>query len=57
MAAIARVTVSVVQHRLDAIVEASTTTVLLRRGDRAEVTPLGWLDVAVGEHPGKGDVP
>ena len=32
-----------------AIVESSTTTVLLRPGDRAQSTPLGWLDVAVGE--------
>jgi N-methylhydantoinase A len=32
-----------------AIVESSTTTVLLRQGDRAEATPLGWLDVAVAE--------
>ena len=32
-----------------AIVESSTTTVLLRPGDRARSTPLGWLDVAVGE--------
>lgn len=40
-----------------AIVEASTTTVLLRRGARAEVTPLGWVDVAVGERPGTGDLP
>jgi N-methylhydantoinase A len=32
-----------------AIVESSTTTVLLRPGDRAQATPLGWLDVAVGE--------
>lgn len=31
-----------------AIVESSTTTVLLREGDRAEATPMGWLDVAVG---------
>ncbi|TQF79040.1 hydantoinase/oxoprolinase family protein [Elioraea sp. Yellowstone] len=30
-----------------AVVESSTTTVLLRAGDRAEVTPLGWLDIAV----------
>jgi N-methylhydantoinase A len=30
-----------------AIVESSTTTVLLREGDRAEVTTLGWLDIAV----------
>jgi len=32
-----------------AIVESSTTTVLLRPGDRAQATPVGWLDVAVGE--------
>jgi N-methylhydantoinase A len=31
-----------------AIVEAATTTVLLRRGERAAVTSLGWLDIAVG---------
>ena len=30
-----------------AIVEAETTTVLLRPGDRATVTSQGWLDVAV----------
>jgi N-methylhydantoinase A len=30
------------------IIESSTTTVLLRPGDRAHATPLGWLDVAVG---------
>jgi N-methylhydantoinase A len=30
-----------------AIVESSTTTVLLRPSDRAETTALGWLDVAV----------
>jgi N-methylhydantoinase A len=28
-----------------AILEAATTTVLLRAGERASVTPLGWLDV------------
>ena len=28
-----------------AIVESATTTVLLRRGDRATVTPQGWLDI------------
>jgi N-methylhydantoinase A len=28
-----------------AIVEAATTTALLRPGERATVTPLGWLDV------------
>jgi N-methylhydantoinase A len=30
-----------------AIVEAATTTVLLRPGDSARVTPQGWLDIAV----------
>ncbi len=30
------------------IVEAATTTVLLRAGERAVVTPLGWLDITVG---------
>jgi N-methylhydantoinase A len=30
-----------------AIIEAATTTVLLRPGDRAAVTPHGWLDIAV----------
>jgi len=30
-----------------AIVESATTTVLLRKGDRATVTPEGWLDIAV----------
>lgn len=34
-----------------AIVESSTTTVLLRAGDRAEVTELGWLDIAVSGRP------
>ena len=29
------------------IIESSTTTVLLREGDCALVTPLGWLDIAV----------
>ena len=33
-----------------AIVESSTTTVLLRPGDHAKSTPLGWLDVALGVH-------
>jgi N-methylhydantoinase A len=32
-----------------AIVEAATTTVLLRQGERASVTPLGWLDIRVLE--------
>ena len=31
-----------------AIVEAETTTVLLRPGDQATTTPQGWLDIAVG---------
>jgi N-methylhydantoinase A len=35
-----------------AIIESSTTTVLLREGDRAEATPLGWLHVAVGSADG-----
>jgi N-methylhydantoinase A len=30
-----------------AIVESAMTTVLLRPGDRAAVTPLGWLDIIV----------
>ena len=30
-----------------AIIEAPTTTVLLRRNERARVTPLGWLDIQV----------
>ena len=30
-----------------AIVEAATTTALLRAGERATVTPLGWLDIKV----------
>ncbi len=30
-----------------AVVEAATTTALLRPGDRARVTPLGWLDVTI----------
>jgi len=30
-----------------AVLEAATTTALLRADDRASVTPLGWLDVAV----------
>ena len=31
-----------------AVLETATTTVLLHPADRATVTPLGWLDVAVG---------
>ena len=30
-----------------AVIEAETTTVLLRPGDRATVTPQGWLDIIV----------
>jgi N-methylhydantoinase A len=30
-----------------AIIESPTTTVLLRPGDRATVTPQGWLDIAM----------
>jgi N-methylhydantoinase A len=30
-----------------AVVESATTTVLLRPGDRAAVTPQGWLDIAI----------
>ena len=30
-----------------AIVESAMTTVLLRPGERATVTPLGWLDISV----------
>ncbi len=30
-----------------AIVESATTTVLLRPGDHATVTPQGWLDIAI----------
>jgi N-methylhydantoinase A len=32
-----------------AVIEAATTTVLLRPGDRAQVTEIGWLDVALTE--------
>src|SRR5262245_4852328 len=30
-----------------ALIEAATTSVLLRPGDRARTTPLGWLDIEV----------
>jgi N-methylhydantoinase A len=33
-----------------AIVESAMTTVLLRAGDRAIVTKLGWLDIAIAKH-------
>lgn len=34
-------------QRIDgpAVVESNTTTVLLRAGDQAQVTPFGWLDI------------
>jgi N-methylhydantoinase A len=32
-----------------AVIEAATTTVLLRPGDRAQVNPIGWLDIALTE--------
>jgi N-methylhydantoinase A len=32
-----------------AVIEAATTTVLLRHGDRAQVSEIGWLDVALTE--------
>jgi N-methylhydantoinase A len=35
-----------------AVLEAATTTALLRAGDRATVTPLGWLDIQVGGERG-----
>ena len=31
-----------------AIVESATTTVLLRPGDFARTTPIGWLDITIG---------
>ena len=37
-----------------AIVESAMTTILLRAGERASVTPLGWLDIAV---PRRGTEP
>jgi N-methylhydantoinase A len=39
-----------------AVVESSTTTMLLRSGDRAEATALGWLDVAVSPRPAGKDM-
>jgi N-methylhydantoinase A len=32
-----------------AVIEAATTTVLLRPSDRAQVTEIGWLDIALTE--------
>jgi N-methylhydantoinase A len=32
-----------------AIVESAMTTILLRPRERTVTTPLGWLDIAVGE--------
>lgn len=34
-----------------AVVESATTTVVIRQGDRALVTPHGWLDIRVGKAP------
>ena len=36
-------------QRIDgpAVVESDTTTVLLRAGDQAQVTPFGWLDIRI----------
>ena len=34
-------------HVVKAIVEAPTTTTLLRPGDRARATAHGWLDIAI----------
>ncbi len=31
-----------------AVIESAMTTVLLRPGDAASVTPQGWLDIAIG---------
>ena len=31
-----------------AIFESATTTVLVREGERVEITPQGWLDISVG---------
>jgi N-methylhydantoinase A len=30
-----------------AVIESATTTVLMRTGDHATVTPFGWLDIAI----------
>ena len=32
-----------------ALVESATTTVLLRPGDRALTSAIGWLDVSIGD--------
>ncbi len=37
-----------------AIVETTTTTILLRAGDEAVVTPSGWLDITVPQRPAAG---
>jgi N-methylhydantoinase A len=34
-----------------AIFESATTTVLVRAGERAVVTPLGWLDIRLPGAP------
>ena len=36
-----------------AIVESAMTTILLRRGEHAIVTRLGWLDIAIGNSPAR----
>ena len=40
-----------------ALVESATTTVLCAAGDRARTTPLGWLDIAVGDVDRHGRTP
>jgi N-methylhydantoinase A len=35
-----------------AIVESAMTTILLRPGERAITTPLGWLDIALAAASG-----
>jgi N-methylhydantoinase A len=32
-----------------AVFESATTTVLIRPGDRVQVTPHGWLDIRIGK--------
>jgi N-methylhydantoinase A len=31
-----------------ALIETETTTVLVGAGDRATITPTGWIDIEVG---------
>jgi N-methylhydantoinase A len=40
-----------------AMVESATTTVLLRPGDRALVTTLGWLDIRLGSPQNSRECP